>query len=237
MHTKLQQYDVWINEINREFPKGLMGQVWEAKWSRIPSQCMPWYNRNHSFDLVNSLISEIASEDGKTMMELGCGDFPIYAKQAAQQGLHTWAIDISPTAIDLAKKNLPELADKIMYRAADVLELDTDGQAFDLIVDSCCFHLLDRVSDRLQFAKKINDLLTMDGRWITCLGSGEDVAPACDCLIKRSLMDIVSSIEPYLKIIRVESAWREIVNLDGKKHFWIMVSQKRRQPAKKMAQV
>lgn len=233
MHPKLQQYNQWVDEINQEFPAGSMAQVWEARYSRIRSQDMPWSNWNHSFDLVDSAISELSLQHGKTMIELGCGDYPIYAKQAAQQGLHTWAMDISPTAIELAKKNLPDLADKIVYQAADVLDLDTGGQQFDLVVDDGCLHLFNRAQDRSRFAEKVNDLLNIDGKWISCLGSGEDVGPDCDGLIKRSLLDIVSAIEPYLKIVKVDSAWREILDLGAKKHFWIVVAQRRQQPAKK----
>jgi 23S rRNA G2069 N7-methylase RlmK/C1962 C5-methylase RlmI len=166
------------------------------------------------------------------MMEIGCGDFPIYAMQGAQQGISTWAVDISPTAIDLAKKNLGHLSDKIVFKVADVLELNTGSQQFDLIVDDGCFHLFNLESDRHRFAEKISSLLAIDGRWISCIGSGEDVAPDCDALIKRSLMDVVSSLEPHLKITKVDLTWKKFVDI-GKKLYWIVVAQKRRVPAKK----
>jgi predicted RNA methylase len=230
MHPKLQKYNALVDEINQQFPKGSMDLVWEARYSRIDPQDMPWSNRHQSFALVDCYISDIASNHEKTVMELGCGDFPIYAIKAAQQGLKPWAVDISPTALDLAKKNMPDLVDKIVYKTADVLELDTGNQRFDLIVDDGCFHLFNRASDRARFAEKINDLLAINGIWISCLGSGEDVAAVCDGLITRSMVDIVSAIEPHLKIVKIDSAWKEFVEI-GKKHFWIVVAQKRLVPA------
>lgn len=92
---------------------------------------------------------------GKKALDLGCGTGPT-TLTLHQLGFETTGIDISPTAIELAKKMNPS----IHFEVADVL---TYREKFDFIYDSHCLHCIVTVEDRRDFFHMLKENLAPDG--------------------------------------------------------------------------
>jgi len=94
-----------------------------------------------------------------TALELGCGTGP-GACFLAERGFRVDAVDLLPTAIEMAKQIAAERGLEVHFEVADVCELPVDGKQYDLVVDSFCLqcivfdaereHLFSAVRSRLR---------------------------------------------------------------------------------------
>ena len=86
------------------------------------------------FDSSQILLNWVETNDvsGKTIIEIGCGS-GIASLRAAQIGANVWAIDISPKAISLLKKNAASNGVQLKAMESDLFSAIDDTQ-FDFIL-------------------------------------------------------------------------------------------------------
>lgn len=107
-------------------------------------------------DLISGIIKKhFQSTTGKKALDLGCGTGPT-SLTLHQLEFETTGIDISPTAIELAKRMNPT----IHFEIADVL---TYRGKFDFIYDSHCLHCIVTVEDRKAFFQMLKENLVTGG--------------------------------------------------------------------------
>jgi SAM-dependent methyltransferase len=75
------------------------------------------------------------------VLEIGCGT-GVGACFLAQRGFQVTAIDLIPTAIEIAKKVAAERDLDISFQVQDVCDLPLQGGRYDLIVDSYCLQAI-----------------------------------------------------------------------------------------------
>jgi SAM-dependent methyltransferase len=80
-------------------------------------------------------------------LEYGCGTGP-GACFLAERGIRVDAIDLIPTAIEIAVEQARVRGLDIRYRVQDICELPRAGRAYDLIVDSYCLQGIVTDADR-----------------------------------------------------------------------------------------
>ncbi len=116
------------------------------------------FDRARETESIATLVKNIfPSVSGKKALDLGCGTGPT-AHSLYDLGFETTGIDVSPTAIELAKKH--SQGKNIHFEVADVL---TYSGKFDFIYDSHCFHCIVLTKDRENFLLRIRNNLTKDG--------------------------------------------------------------------------
>jgi SAM-dependent methyltransferase len=76
------------------------------------------------------------------LLDAGCGTGE-HTILAARQGADALGIDISPRAIDIARRKAAERGVETNFQVLDALRLDTLGESFDTILDSGLFHVFD----------------------------------------------------------------------------------------------
>jgi 2-heptyl-1-hydroxyquinolin-4(1H)-one methyltransferase len=76
-----------------------------------------------------------------TVLDAGCGTGEL-ALAVAARGHRVLGIDLAPTAIELATQKAAARGLSAVFRAADITELDTAGEAFDTVLDSGLLHCL-----------------------------------------------------------------------------------------------
>jgi SAM-dependent methyltransferase len=79
----------------------------------------------------------------KKILDAGCG-FGGYSIYCAQRGASVTAVDISPTMIELARREGAEAGVEIDFRVADAADLeDIPCHTFDMAISSvaACFHI------------------------------------------------------------------------------------------------
>jgi SAM-dependent methyltransferase len=113
---------------------------WEETYRQTPPGELPWNAGTADGDLLD-LLGAVQTSPGKAY-DLGCG--PGHdAAYLASQGWKVTAVDISPTAVKLAREAAIKagIEGKIQFVTADVLTLEGRGDAA-LVHDRGCFHTL-----------------------------------------------------------------------------------------------
>ena len=96
-------------------------------------------------------------------LEIGCGTAPIL-RWVCQKGFKGHGIDVSKTAIDIAKSKSTRY--EISLEQADFCQLNDHKEQYDLIIDGHCFHCLTNQKDREQFLNLSLRLLRPEGVFI-----------------------------------------------------------------------
>jgi 2-polyprenyl-3-methyl-5-hydroxy-6-metoxy-1,4-benzoquinol methylase len=100
-----------------------------------------------------------------TVLELGCGTGP-GACFLAERGFRVDAIDLIPTAIEIARQQSQLRGLQIRYTVQDVTTLPHDGPQYDLIVDSYCLQGIVTDADRRAVYAAVRARLKPDGTYL-----------------------------------------------------------------------
>ncbi len=136
-------------------------------------------------------------------LEVGCGT-GTNAHWLAERGFSVVAVDLSPLAIEQAKRRPAPESGSLELRALDFLTDEVPGAPFDFVFDRGCFHVFDEAAERVRFAERVAAVLAPGGMWVSLIGSTEgpdrDVGPP-----RRSARDIALAIEPVLALEELSS--------------------------------
>ncbi|MDA3838628.1 MAG: class I SAM-dependent methyltransferase [Candidatus Delongbacteria bacterium] len=123
------------------------------------------WNDSKSIKLVSDLVLDTIQKHNLSksinILELGCGDGEL-SLSLAKLGYIVSGIDISPTAIEWAKKKALERDLKANFNVGDVLNMDIEDNSYDIVVDSYCLHCIIG-KDRSTFLKEIKRILKPEG--------------------------------------------------------------------------
>jgi len=127
-------------------------------------------------------------------LELGCGT-GTNAIWLARQGFTVTALDLSETALGLARKK--EGAELCTFVFADFFEDPLPGTDFGFVFDLGCMHGFAHPEHRDMLARRIAACLADGGLWLNISSSldGEAVCPS-----RLSARDITAAAEPYFEI-------------------------------------
>lgn len=100
-----------------------------------------------------------------TALEIGCGTGP-GACYLAARGFRVDAIDLIPTAIEIARQQAQLRGLQIRYAVQDVTTLSHDGPQYDLIVDSYCLQGIVTDVDRVAVFAAVHARLKPDGTYL-----------------------------------------------------------------------
>ncbi|HJT23309.1 MAG TPA: class I SAM-dependent methyltransferase [bacterium] len=116
------------------------GGSWEETYQLTSPGDLPW-NAGQADGDLKDLLGGLSLDHGKAY-DLGCGPGND-AAYLAQKGWRVTAVDISPSAVKLARETAVQtgVEGKIQFVTADVLSLKGAGDAA-LVVDRGCFHTL-----------------------------------------------------------------------------------------------
>lgn len=101
---------------------------------------------------------------GARVLVLGCGTGP-EACHFAEAGMCVTGIDISPTAIDLARTQAATRGLDITWIVGDACDLSRAGR-FDAVVDAHMLHCLALAPDRAALIRSVSGALIVGGRFI-----------------------------------------------------------------------
>jgi SAM-dependent methyltransferase len=101
---------------------------------------------------------------GAQALDLGCGTGPATCVLAAH-GYDALGVDLSPTAIRMARRTAAERNLAARFEQQDVLEMEGEA-CFDLVVDSHCLHCLVYDEDRRRLYATVLRLLKPGGAFV-----------------------------------------------------------------------
>jgi SAM-dependent methyltransferase len=117
-----------------------MPEEWDDIYKKFNLTQIPWHSSQPDRYLVR-LVNENKIRKGKVLdLCSGDGTNSIYL---ASKGFKVVGIDISPTAVKIAKERCLKRNVQCTYLIGNVLKLKLD-QKFDLVLDRGCFHHIHR---------------------------------------------------------------------------------------------
>jgi SAM-dependent methyltransferase len=125
-------------------------------------------------------------------LEIGCGTGP-GACFLAERGFQVDAIDLIPTAIEIAREQARLRNLQICYAVQDVTKLPREGKRYDLIVDSYCLQGIVTDDDRRQVLTAVRARLKPHGYYLV---SSAMFDPGRFCADER-LVDDVTGVVYY----------------------------------------
>ncbi|MFN8790954.1 MAG: class I SAM-dependent methyltransferase [Bdellovibrionales bacterium] len=144
----------------------------ESAYKSLKSQgCLSW-DRKKSLEefqddervayFEKTLPALFADPTSKKALDLGCGTGTT-AFFLAQRGFQVTGVDVSETAIAMAKDLAQQQNLKVEFIQGDALELEGLRQKFDLIYDSRCLHCIVLDEDRRRAYQSVRGSLTDEG--------------------------------------------------------------------------
>jgi len=116
------------------------------RWNeRYQTGQTPWDTGHPSSELQRVLIEDQITAN--RAIEIGCGTGN-NAVWLAQQGFDVTAVDLSPLAIERARRRALEAGVKVNFVAGDVLALADLGEPFSFFFDRGCYHAVRRLDVR-----------------------------------------------------------------------------------------
>lgn len=131
--------------------------AWGREWWNPAGKLFSLHRINPlRFDYFSSRAGELA---GKTVLDVGCGG-GLLAEEFAKAGAHVTGIDLSPVAVEAAKRHANESNLSIDYKVGSPQALSKEQNAFDIIV---CAEVLEHVDDLNAFLKDTLSMLRPGG--------------------------------------------------------------------------
>jgi SAM-dependent methyltransferase len=136
-------------------------------------------------------------------LDLGCGmgNNTIWL---AQHGFRVHGLDLSPTAVGVARHRAAGQGVECTLQVGDFLA-DAVGHApFGLVFDRGCLHCIQEATDRFAFARKVAGILVEGGLWLSLVGNADEpkreVGPP-----RLSALELVGATEHFFEILSLES--------------------------------
>jgi ubiquinone/menaquinone biosynthesis C-methylase UbiE len=170
-------------------------RVWETTWRERPPEEMPWEEGRPSAELVR-LVESGRVRKGPAL-DICCGS-AVNALYLAQQGFPCHGLDISPTALGLARTRMVQSGLACRLVKGDAARLPYPDASFTLVFDRGCFHSIPP-DDREEYALGIRRVLQPEGIFLLLAFSkrGHEAKGAPWTFSEKNLRGY---FEPLLKI-------------------------------------
>ena len=126
-------------------------------WDKVYRTKQPtevsWYRPHLEISL--QLIEEAAPNRDAHIIDVGAGESTLVDDLLARGYQNVCAMDLSSTALDVARTRLGADASKIQWLSADVLTFAFDRHQYDIWHDRAVFHFLTKASDRAAYVRQV----------------------------------------------------------------------------------
>ena len=140
---------------------------WDARYQQDQR---PSWDTGRPSSHLKRWVEDKTLQPGR-VVELGCGT-GVNAVYLAEQGFQVTAIDVAPTALQLAQERATAAGVKVNWIQADVLA-PPPLEAFDLIFDRGCYHGVRR-PDPSRYVEVVKKLCRPGGRVLILAGNANE---------------------------------------------------------------
>ncbi len=163
----------------------------DAPWDRpTPTEHLPW--AIETFGIAPCKVIDIGCGTGTNVIWL------------AQQGFDAVGVDFSPLAVAQARAKAADAGVDCSFEAVDFLDDPVGGGPFGWAFDRGCFHSVEAGAERDAFARKVADLLTPGGLWLSLIGS-TDTPPREMGPPQVSARQITAAVEDRFEVLLLEA--------------------------------
>ena len=126
---------------------------WEKIYKTKLPQEVSWYRPHLEISL--NLIEEAALTHDAQVIDIGGGESTLVDDLVAVGYRNVTVLDISMTALEVAKERLGEGASKVAWRCGDVTECEFVSNHYDVWHDRAVFHFLTDPTDRAAYVRQV----------------------------------------------------------------------------------
>lgn len=169
-------------------------EEWDDVYKKYSLEEIPWHSDNPDPALV-SLLRKKKKKLGIALdVCSGAGSNTIFL---AKKGFKVTAIDISSTAIEIAKKRAEKMgvAQNCKFLSGNVLKMSLPKNTFDFVFDRGCYHHIPN-SEKPHFARIVSDSLKQRGQYYLICFS--DKNPPWKQNVSKE--EIIKNFSPYFNI-------------------------------------
>ena len=145
------------------------------------------------------------------VLEIGCGT-GTNSIWLAEHGFQVTGMDISSSAIAIAKERAVERGVNCRFLADDFLSSPVDNAPFTFVFDRGCFHSTAGEAGRAKFVDRMASCLGRDGLWFSLMGNSDEVVEGKGPP-RLSAIEIATSVESAFEILKIESCLLEARSL------------------------
>lgn len=146
-------------------------ELHEKVYQNLKKNNLKSWSEQKDLDLMTQDFYEILENvnlQDKRLIEFGCGTaLELIQIMEQSKGINeAYGIDISETALEIARENCENKALKLHFMKASVLDLSQlYDQAFDIALDGRCLHCI-IAEDRNTFLKEVYKVLKLDAYFV-----------------------------------------------------------------------
>ena len=177
---------------------------WERVYTRTPVDRVGWY-RPH-LDTSLRLIEELDLSTDAHIIDVGGGASTLVDDLLAMGFTRITVLDISPTALAIAKQRLGNRARQVQWLEGDITTISLPQAHYDVWHDRAVFHFLVDPVQREQYLQRLRHALKPGGHLIIATFSPA-APPKCSGLpVERYTLDRLRDVLGGAFEVR---AWRE----------------------------
>lgn len=137
---------------------------WENVYRTKSHTEVSWYKPH--LDPSLRLISKMGLKPNDRIIDIGAGSSTLVDDLLKDGFKEISTLDISSTALDIAKKRLGEGAQKVKWIEADITKVELPQNHYDLWHDRAVFHFLTSPKDRQKYTNVLKSSLKMGGHLV-----------------------------------------------------------------------
>jgi len=137
---------------------------WDHIYRTRASSDVSWYQPEATVSL--DLVRRVAPDLDAAIIDVGGGASTLVDGLLEAGYRNVTVLDISSAALDVARARLGELASRVSWIVADVLEAPLASGAFAVWHDRAVFHFLTQPEDRDRYVAKAHDAVRAGGHVI-----------------------------------------------------------------------
>lgn len=126
---------------------------WETVYRDKASDAVSWYRAHLESSLA--LIERTAPDRSSALIDVGAGASTLVDDLLLRRYENVTVLDVSQTAIDVARKRLGVAAEKVRWIVADITRTELPRAAYDLWHDRAVFHFLTARESRAAYVEQV----------------------------------------------------------------------------------
>ncbi len=176
----------------------------QAHWQNVyltkPVDTVSWY-RPH-LDVSLELLELAGVTSDSRLIDVGGGASTLVDDLLARGLRHLTVLDVSPEALEIARRRVGEPGRAVTWLASDVLDAALPAAGFDIWHDRAVFHFLTDPSDGARYAAQAASAVRTGGHAIVA-GFAPDGPERCSGLpvARRSAEDIAALFVPSFRLV------------------------------------
>jgi 2-polyprenyl-3-methyl-5-hydroxy-6-metoxy-1,4-benzoquinol methylase len=137
---------------------------WDTVYRTKAPDAVSWY-RPHLEHSIN-LIQRVAPDISASIIDVGGGESTLVDDLLEKGYRNVSVLDISPTAIEVARKRVGELARHVTWLVADVTQAMLPSHFYDVWHDRAVFHFLTTQEERTAYVQRVAESMKLGGHVI-----------------------------------------------------------------------